>query len=37
VRKVGDELVSEGKLEVVPGERGRGGRPRKYVFVDPAA
>ena len=37
VRKVGDELVAEGKLEVVPGDRGRGGRPREYVFVEPAA
>lgn len=37
VRKVGDELVEEGKLEVVPGERGRGGRPREYVYVERAA
>lgn len=37
VRKVGDELVEEGKLKVVPGERGRGGRPREYVYVEPAA
>jgi hypothetical protein len=34
VRKVGDELAEEGKLEVVPGERGRGGRPREYVYVE---
>jgi len=37
VRKVGDELVEEGKLEVVPGERGRGRRPREYAYVEPAA
>lgn len=37
VRKVGDQLVEEGKLEVAPGERGRGGRPREYVYVEPAA
>jgi len=37
VRKVGDELVEQGRLEVVPGERGRGGRPREYVYVEPAA
>jgi hypothetical protein len=37
VRKVGDELVEEGRLRVVPGERGRGGRPREYVYVEPAA
>ena len=37
VRKVGDELVEQGKLEVVPGERGRGGRPREYVYVEPSA
>lgn len=37
VRNVGDELVAEGKLEVVPGERGRGGRAREYVYVEPAA
>jgi DNA-binding MarR family transcriptional regulator len=36
VRKVGDELAEEGKLEVVPGERGRGGRPREYVYVERA-
>ena len=35
VRKVGDELAAEGKLEVMPGERGRGGRPREYVYVEP--
>ncbi|HEU5105192.1 MAG TPA: hypothetical protein VFU11_05080 [Solirubrobacterales bacterium] len=34
VRKVGDELVADGKLEVVPGERGRGGRPREYVYLE---
>jgi hypothetical protein len=37
VRKVGDRLVGEGRLEVVPGVRGRGGRPREYVYVEPAA
>jgi hypothetical protein len=37
VRKVGDQLVEEGRLRVVPGERGRGGRPREYVYVEPAA
>ncbi|MBS1885634.1 MAG: hypothetical protein JSU06_00430 [Actinobacteria bacterium] len=38
VRKVGDGLVEEGRLDVVPGQRGRGGRPREYVYVQrPAA
>ncbi len=37
VRNIGDELVAEGKLEVVPGERGRGGRPREYIYVEPPA
>jgi hypothetical protein len=37
VRKVDNELVEEGKLEVVPGERTRGGRPREYAYVEPAA
>lgn len=37
VRKLGDQLVEQGKLRVVPGERGRGGRPREYVYVEPAA
>lgn len=36
VRKVGDELVADGKLEVVPGERGRSGRPREYIYLEAA-
>jgi DNA-binding MarR family transcriptional regulator len=35
VRKVGDALAREGRLRVVPGERGRGGRPREYIYVEP--
>lgn len=37
IRNVADELVADGKLEVVPGKRGRAGRPREYVYVEPAA
>lgn len=36
VRRVGDGLAREGRLRVVPGERGRGGRPREYVYVEAA-
>jgi hypothetical protein len=36
VRTVGDELVENGRLEVVAGERGRSGRAREYVYLDPA-
>lgn len=36
VRKVGDDLAEEGRLSVAPGVRGRHGRPREYVYVDPA-
>ncbi|MFT3863986.1 MAG: hypothetical protein QM729_06915 [Solirubrobacterales bacterium] len=35
VRRVGDRLVEEGRLRVVPGERGRGGRPREYIYMEP--
>ncbi len=35
VRKVGDRLVEEGRLRVVPGESGRGGRPREYIYMEP--
>lgn len=34
VRRVGDELVAEGRLQVVPGEPGRSGRAREYVYVE---
>ena len=37
VRKVGDRLVEEGRLMVMPGERGRGGRPREYIYMEPTA
>jgi hypothetical protein len=37
VRRLGDELVAEGRLEVVPGERGRSGRPREYVYLESAS
>ncbi len=37
VRKVGDGLAEQGRLRVVPGTRGKGGRPREYVYVEPTA